>query len=76
MHCFAPGLHVPEHAPPLHAFVQAVPFCHTPFESHVCGVRLLHCFVPGMQLPVHAFATHVWLTQGISVPHCPLAPHV
>jgi len=76
LHCFAPGLHVPEHAPPLHVFAQTVPFCHTPFALHVCGVRSLHCFVPGVQEPVHTPPTHTWLTQGISVPHCPLAPHV
>jgi len=35
LHCFAPGLQVPEHAPPLQTLVQAVPFCQLPFESHV-----------------------------------------
>jgi hypothetical protein len=76
LHCFEPGLHVPEQAPPLHTLVQTVPFCQKPSASHVCGARLLHCFVPGVQLPVHTPATQAWLTHEISVPHCPLAPHV
>jgi hypothetical protein len=53
-----PGAHVPEHAPPLHTFMQAVPFCQTPIESQVCGTRPLHCFAPGEQTPVHAPETH------------------
>ena len=48
MHCFAFGLQLPEHEPPLHTFLQAVPSCHAPVALQVCGVRPLHCLVPGV----------------------------
>ena len=48
MHCFAFGLQLPEHIPPVHTLVQAVPSCHEPVELHVSGVRPLHCFVAGV----------------------------
>jgi hypothetical protein len=57
-HCFAPGLHVPEHAPPLHTLVQAVPSTHLPFGSQVSGTSFEHCLVPGEQTPLHAPLTH------------------
>jgi len=76
VHCFAPGLHVPEHWPPLHTFAQTVPFCQTPFESHVCGVRLLQPVLPGVHWPVHAPATHALFTQVTGALHCPTALHV
>src|SRR5690348_13514910 len=59
LHCVAPGLHVPEHAPPLQTFAQAVPSTHWPFDPHVCGTRLLHCLAPGAHTPEHAPEMHV-----------------
>jgi hypothetical protein len=48
LHCFAFGLQLPEHDPPLHTFSQEVPSCHAPVSLQVCGVRPLHCFVFGV----------------------------
>jgi hypothetical protein len=48
LHCFAFGLQLPEHEPPPHTFLQAVPSCHAPVALQVWGVRPLHCFVPGV----------------------------
>jgi hypothetical protein len=56
--CFAPGLHVPEHAPPLQTFAQAVALTQAPLPLHVCGVRPLHCLVPGEHTPVQAPVAH------------------
>jgi hypothetical protein len=58
LHCFEPGLHVPEQAPPLHTFVQTVAVCQVPSASQSCGARLLHCLVPGVQLPMQVSVTH------------------
>jgi len=54
LHCFVPGLQLPEQAPPLHTLVHAVAPCQAPLASQVWGVRPLHCFVPGVHSPVHA----------------------
>jgi len=32
------GTHAPVHTPPLHTSWQAVPLCHVPVASQVCGV--------------------------------------
>jgi hypothetical protein len=71
LHCFAPGLHVPEQAPPMQTFVHAVPLCQTPLALHVCGVVPLHCLAPGEQTPVQAPETHAWLLHAEDEPHCP-----
>lgn len=58
LHCFAPGLHVPEQAPPLQTFMQSASLCQAPFVSHCCGVSPLHCRASGSQTPEHAPDTH------------------
>jgi hypothetical protein len=54
----APGLHVPEQAPPLHTFMQSAWLCHAPLMSHCCGVSPLHWRASGAQTPEHAPDTH------------------
>lgn len=58
MHCLAPGLQVPEHAPPVQTFIQSVSLCQAPLVLHCCGVSPLHCRASGSQTPVHAPDTH------------------
>ena len=58
LHWVAPGLQLPEQAPPLHTLTQAAPLTHVPVASQVCGTRPLHCLVPGVHTPVHAPDTH------------------
>jgi hypothetical protein len=53
-----PGLHVPEHAPPLHTAAHGAPGCQVPVESHVSGVKLSHCRVAGVHEPVHTPSVH------------------
>jgi hypothetical protein len=69
LHCFAFGLQLPEHEPPLHTFLQTVPSCHAPAALQVSGVRPLHCFVPAAHSPVQAPAAQTWPVQGEAVPH-------
>lgn len=76
MHCLAPGVQDPEHAPPLHTLVHTVPFCHAPFESQVWGVSPLHCLVPGVHSPVHAPPRHTWPVHETPAPHWPVPLHV
>jgi hypothetical protein len=76
LHCVAPGLQVPEHAPPLHTFVQMVPLSHAPEALQVSGVRPLQSLAPGVHTPVHAPPTQAWFVQAAAVPYCPLALQV
>ena len=76
LHRFVFGLHVPEHAPPLHTFAHTVPFCQAPFASHVCGVSPLHVFVVGVHSPVHAPPRQAWPVHVEGAPHCPVVLHV
>jgi hypothetical protein len=52
LHCFAPAVHVPEHAPPLQSVGHGVPSFHLPVASQVCGVKPSHVRVVGAQSPV------------------------
>ena len=69
MHCFAFGLQLPEHEPPLHTFRQAVPSCQAPVALQVWGVGPLHCLVPGVHWPVQAPPMQTWPVQFVAVPH-------
>jgi hypothetical protein len=57
-HCFWPGVHVPEHAPPLHDWLQAAAVPHVPFAPHVSTPLPEHCVAPGTQTPVHVPMAH------------------
>jgi hypothetical protein len=76
LHCLAPGLHVPEQAPPLHTLVQVVPLIHVPVASQVCGVSPLHCLAPGVQTPEHTPLMQAEETQATAPLHWPLVEHV
>jgi hypothetical protein len=76
LHCLAPGLHVPEHVPPLQTLVHAVPFTQVPVGSHVSGTRPLHFLAPGAQTPEQAPLTHAWFAHATAVPYWPLASQV
>jgi hypothetical protein len=68
-HCFAIGVHAPAHTPALQTLGHAVPLCHVPVLSHVCGVfPVVHCFVCGVHIPVHAPLEHTY-AHGAPVCH-------
>jgi hypothetical protein len=74
-----PSVPAVTHCPALHTGVappHAVPFCHCPFASHVCGVLPLHCFAPGAHTPWHTPLTHAWFWHALPLCHCPDASHV
>jgi hypothetical protein len=76
LHCRAPGLQTPTHAPFMQALaMHALPFCHWPWSSQVRLLWPLHDMAPGMQLPVHAPSTHA-LVQLLPVVQPPEASHV
>jgi hypothetical protein len=57
LHCFAPGVQAPEHAPValLQRWGQAVPLsCHAPLALQVWGCSPLHCADVGLQEPPQA----------------------
>lgn len=54
----------------------ALPLCQAPFESHVCGTRLLHCLVPGVHTPWQAPPTHAWFEHVTGALQVPLELHV
>ncbi len=59
MHCAAPGVQDPMHAPLTHAwFVQAAALPHVPLVPHVWRPLPRHCVVPGTQTPTHPPSTH------------------
>ena len=57
LHCFAPGVQAPEHAPValLQRWGQAVPLsCHAPLALQTWGCSPLHCADIGLQEPAQA----------------------
>lgn len=71
----APGVHVPEHAPPMHWYGHVIEVTHWPLVLQVCAFWPEHCVAPGEQTPVHAPEAHTYW-QATGLPHCPFAPHV
>lgn len=77
-HVVCVGAHWPVHTPLTQVwFTHAVPFCHVPVLSHVCGcVPELHCSAPGVHTPVQLPPTHAWLVHAVAFCHVPLVLHV
>jgi hypothetical protein len=63
VHWVAPGVQTPEHAPPVHTYVQLAAVPHWPLDVHVCTPLPEHCVVPGEQAPPHTPALQT-LGQG------------
>jgi hypothetical protein len=69
VHCLAPGLHVPEHDPPLQTLAHAAPLTQLPVASQLWGVSPLQRLLVGVQLPVHEPPTQADVTHVMAVPH-------
>jgi hypothetical protein len=77
LHCCAPGVHAPVHAPLTHAWLTHVAgLLQTPIALHVSTPLLEHWVAPGAQVPVHPPLTHAWLTHETGLLHAPPALQV
>ncbi|MGH7732572.1 MAG: hypothetical protein ACREOE_02440 [Gemmatimonadales bacterium] len=73
-HVVWPGAHWPVQTPLTHVWLlHAVPFCHVPVLSQVCGwVPEVHWSPPGVQEPVQLPPTQAWLVQAVAFCHAPV----
>lgn len=70
MHCPAPGVHTPVHAPATQAeLLHADGMLQVPFAEHVCTPLPEHRAAPGSHTPAQAPRTHAVFTHAATEPH-------